>query len=885
MNKEFKQVITDLANQNKEVILDLKNSLGQSNDELKGRFVRISSALSGIEKAITGTRSSRSVVKPLSPTTENTESILSAKSKTITINFEPVIKEIKDQTKILDKLLGEQVLLRKITEGSLLFDKKAGQYRNTAGREVKSIVSGKQVKEGGYVDFETASDRLSGQPAATIERGEKSIERKDAAGSSYENVIKIVTAEIKDLPKELSKEISKLSAFRVKSEEKTLKEDVKETIAAIKLPFKGVKKASEGVWSLGKNLFTDREKFKEQIGAVKSKVDEKAKGLKESIAEVAKVSPDYTAERGRFAEEYKKRGLGTEEQGMEAYKKITDKEQELIAAEKRIKDSEAMGFDPAEEDKAQVEKLKAEIAPLRGQAPESKVEPVSAKPTEVNPEADNIQSSQEIIADNTKIATENSKQSLDVFKEQLDVLKEIRDALNPKTPAEIGKGTTAAAPVTAKEEGNGTSGFSPLDLLPLGGKALKSIGRGAKALGRGALSLGSKLARFASSPTGKIGGAALAVGAGAYTAYKGYTGAEGEKQGAIQDVEQKVAAGEITPEQAAEQKKEIEATATENKGGAIGEGTGMAAGAIGGGIAGAKIGAGIGTFFGGPVGTAIGAGIGTIAGGAIGAISGSSVGKNIGGFIGKGIAGIKGLVGADDSKNKTGEINSDVSTTEDMKFSEDTFAKNDPEAYKEFNDFIVKRQQEILKKDKLYNDPNLSPVHKRNVENIAGRKAKREAIVKFKDRIKTAGASSSNISGDAAQQTDSVSSSKTTPGLSNTNKNVKLPNAVVNDNGTYRNATNDEVVAAKKSLRQGDGTVAIQSASKPVTGLEVAATSVENKDLERQTANKQSSSVQPVISNNVSNNNTTSYVPIKATPRPEFTGSALDRYQSRVAVY
>ena len=40
-----------------------------------------------------------------------------------------------------------------------------------------------------------------------------------------------------------------------------------------------------------------------------------------------------------------------------------------------------------------------------------------------------------------------------------------------------------------------------------------------------------------------------------------------------------------------------------------------------------------------------------------------------------------------------------------------------------------------------------------------------------------------------------------------------------------------------------------------------------------------------VVSNNVSSNNTTKIVPMKANPRPEYTGSALDRYTSRIAVY
>ncbi len=43
--------------------------------------------------------------------------------------------------------------------------------------------------------------------------------------------------------------------------------------------------------------------------------------------------------------------------------------------------------------------------------------------------------------------------------------------------------------------------------------------------------------------------------------------------------------------------------------------------------------------------------------------------------------------------------------------------------------------------------------------------------------------------------------------------------------------------------------------------------------------------VQPVVMNNVSSNNQTTYVPVKGEPRPGSRGSALDRYNDRVAAY
>jgi hypothetical protein len=249
-------------------------------------------------------------------------------------------------------------------------------------------------------------------------------------------------------------------------------------------------------------------------------------------------------------------------------------------------------------------------------------------------------------------------------------------------------------------------------------------------------SLGSRIGKFLMGTGGKILGAAAAVGLGAYTAYSGVNEAEDKKQIELQNIEQKIQSGEITAEEGKELKKEISAKTTEDKGGSIGKGTGLAAGAIGGGIAGAKVGATIGTFLGGPVGTILGAGIGTIAGGAIGAISGSSVGQNIGGAIGKGVAGVKSFFGMEDISKKTKEAVQETTSSE-IQFSEMTFAKNDPENYKKFVEFRNKRTEEIAKDQaKKF---NLKEPSKTDVV-VAQELAKVEAIKKFQKEIEAAGA-------------------------------------------------------------------------------------------------------------------------------------------------
>ena len=78
-------------------------------------------------------------------------------------NIEPLVNIGENQTKLLVELNKESSLTRKITEGSVEYDKEAAQYRNTSGRDIESKVSGKTSKAGGFIDFETARDTLSGQ--------------------------------------------------------------------------------------------------------------------------------------------------------------------------------------------------------------------------------------------------------------------------------------------------------------------------------------------------------------------------------------------------------------------------------------------------------------------------------------------------------------------------------------------------------------------------------------------------------------------------------------------------------------------------------------------------------------------------------------------------
>lgn len=73
---------------------------------------------------------------------------------------------------------------------------------------------------------------------------------------------------------------------------------------------------------------------------------------------------------------------------------------------------------------------------------------------------------------------------------------------------------------------------------------------------------------------------------------------------------------------------------------------------------------------------------------------------------------------------------------------------------------------------------------------------------------------------------------------------------------------------------------ALRAAKKPPEP--VSQTSTENAAMKDQMAGGKTQST-PIVMNNVSNNNQTTYVPIKGEPRPGSRGSALDRYNDRIS--
>jgi len=768
-DEAFQKFLEKVLDQNKEGLAfqafhskDEKEAVQQNNEERTDQIADIAKCLEKIENAITGL--------------------------SVSINFKPVLSSLENQTQILKKSLEEQTLARKISEGSLEYDKKSAQYRNTSGREITSDVSGKTIKEGGYIDFETAGNRLAGQSKRVRE--------------SETNKIKLKPLEL------------------------------------------GTKTAIKGT-----------------PGSIEPKKEEKNKEGDEEITGFG--TPIDLA-----------KAIGSRVKGIFDF--MTNK------VEKKDKQEPDPG--------------------VRG----------------VNPEADNIQSSQEIIADSSEKDLELTKENKNILEQQLAELKKISAALEPKIPSDLPEGRLKPSPASAAAEGGEGSGLGDIlsNVGDLGKKSGRTLLGGAKSLGRGALSLGGTVAKFAGSGAGRMLGAAAAVGIGAYTAYKGYSAAEDSKQAKLEEVQAKVDSGELSTEEASAERKKIGNTATVEKSGAVGEGSGMAAGAVAGGLAGAKLGATIGTFVGGPAGTVVGAGIGTIAGGALGAFAGSKAGKVVGEKVGEGINAVKSFFGLGKEEELGTKTKQAVSGTEstNIQFSEMEFAKKDPENYKKFVEFREQKTEEIYKK--ILEDRKLTekspPQILETVREMAGAKAKIEAVKKFQKEIETAGAGKIETKREGEKLTPSSSESQkaVTP---KTGTETALPKTGPVELNRKKSSESisiaDEPVVPGKpfsknqmaaiELSKGSGNkyspeieaqyakqkqASIAPAAAPSTGPVVAKESTDNADLTR-SASRPPPAATPIVSSSVNNVNTQSFVPIKPSPRPERTGSSLDRYNDRIAAY
>lgn len=387
--------------------------------------------------------------------------------------------------------------------------------------------------------------------------------------------------------------------------------------------------------------------------------------------------------------------------------------------------------------------------------------------------------------------------------EQSELLKKIEENTRGLKGGTQGSGTTQKT----QEEAAGGLGLADM----LGGSKLGKI---AKSAGRGLLSGAKSAGSFMLRRAGPLA-AVAAVGAGAYEGYKGWSDA-GDKQDAAKDeIRAKLDAGETTQGEASQLTKQVNETATVEKAGAAGKGTGMALGGAAGALKGAAAGAAIGSVVpvvGTVIGGAIGATVGAIGGGWLGGKGGEWAGKKLG-----------------QAKNwlfgSSGDVAPSKGSSVNINFSESEFAKNDSENYQKF----ASERQELTNKyaeehAKKFGRKEPSPVDRKS----AYMKANTETIEKYRKEIEAAGAgkvtggkvSSQNLSGADTATSAAQVSPASAPSTGNViskasgdNEQAKLDatrggggNTVVSA-PTINNNTQNQTSSVKLSPRNNDSTV------------------------------------------------------------------------------
>ena len=551
------------------------------------------------------------------------------------------------------------------------------------------------------------------------------------------------------------------------------------------------------------------------------------------------------------------------------------------------------------------------LASLQAQKPATEVvkkerEDKVSSPREVNPEADNINTSAEIQADAAKKDLELSKEMLDTTKEELTLLKEIKDALAPKTPAELGdsnaQGLGAAAGATIAPETSSSPGVNidlPVPGLPdkkdgKPGKPGKETGKAvAKGVGKSLLKkipvIGAVagLAYGASrAMSGDFAGAGMEVASGlagtipgvGTAASVGIDAALAAKDAGMFDKEQ-TPAPTTTPATAPVATAPVKATAQ--------------------------------------VATAS-----TSLGGAIAATAAPAATKPS-----KGTSSFKGSENLEKLQIAEGELQGLYSDLRDEKgkllekFVNDRKRfpggvpsdPSDPDYPKELKAIDDKYQKQIDAKKKEVSElgkaPGISEAKKaaKDFDDDLDKGFSDEAPAKSVSKVTGGKVKSSEFSITSTQSVETVTGGETTTKRVLTD-DAKKAEAELTGMSSKHTAERKQVVDKLKSEGKITGRFATdedyqqipelkdlkakQDAERGViakrvdkgTSTDVSKVSIDNATMrDEMSASRSDSST--VVSNNISSNNTTKFVPMKSSPRAENTGSALDRYTSRITTY
>jgi hypothetical protein len=368
------------------------------------------------------------------------------------------------------------------------------------------------------------------------------------------------------------------------------------------------------------------------------------------------------------------------------------------------------------------------------------------------PQAALTGSQEEVEAENLRMM-EDQNETLNQIEENTRPLRDLGSQLE-KMGATIAESTAAAA---AAGGGGGGSLLGSISDFLLGrasrGKGGRGVpgkgtpGRGAPGTPKGGAPRAPGSAGIGGRATTMMRGAPIigtlmAVGAGGYEAYSGWTEASAEESERLREIDQRVEAGQMTKEEGDALKREAVDLADVKQSEAVGGGIGTAAGALAGAKAGAMLGSivpGAGTFVGGLV------------GGAIGGIAGSGVGQDIGRWGAKGWQAVRGFFGGEaeipEEKTEQSKVTTEIEKTS-FQLSEKQFLENDPENYKKFKAYEKERFEHHFKErqDKRESTSNSQRAYRDEVTDreFAREDARKEAVIKFKNEIEAAGAGKVN---------------------------------------------------------------------------------------------------------------------------------------------
>ena len=200
------------------------------------------------------------------------------------------------------------------------------------------------------------------------EDNDKREKQLDLVNENLKNIEKAVSGnkdQIKVLPKDIA---VKLSDIKVQEDDKTALESIKEFVGDTKSFFNKLS------GSFGKGFGF----IKDPMGTVKGgleKVKEFGTKAQDTFYDITETKAGYTAEEGRFVEEYKKQnrqfasGMTREEivsgklqdKGTDAFRQIKDLEEKIKATEAEIQKSKKFGFEATPEDQQKLEELKINL--------------------------------------------------------------------------------------------------------------------------------------------------------------------------------------------------------------------------------------------------------------------------------------------------------------------------------------------------------------------------------------------------------------------------------------------------------------------------------------------------------------------------------------------